>query len=160
MPEYFCNLDPNQLRLDSFERPELNKGTVDIVVGPDYYASHPTPRIVPSYVSPEPLSSSTSSPLPTSTSFTTTQTQPTRPPEPMRILFLIDVSREAVECGLVKAACQAIQGVLYGGELDDGTRMESCVSVGISIGIVTYDTTVHFYDISVRLKFIESRCDV
>lgn len=67
----------------------------------------------------------------------------------MRILFVIDVSREAVECGMVRAACQAIQGVLYGGELEDGTRMEPCVPVGQLIGIVTYDTSIHFYDISV-----------
>ena len=189
MPDYFCSLDQNQLRLDHLQRPELMKGTVDFVVGPEYYAPYPTPRIVPSYVSPEPLPTSTPtspsflstskspsflSSAPTSPSFlsvsntaasflsTSTSTfssapvapQAGRVPEPMRILFVIDVSREAISCGLVRAACQAIQGVLYGGELDDGTRMEPCVPVGQSIGIVTYDTSIHFYDLSVCMPML------
>ncbi|EJC98563.1 uncharacterized protein FOMMEDRAFT_113703 [Fomitiporia mediterranea MF3/22] len=131
-PEYFCGLDANQMRLDHLQRPELNKGTVDFVVGAEYFAAHPPPRIMPSYTTPEvpPRSDST------------------RIPEPMRMLFTIDVSQEAVRNGMVHAACQAIRGVLYGGEMDDGTRMEPCVPDKCLVGILTFDTSLHFYDLS------------
>ncbi|KAL5536166.1 SFB3 [Sanghuangporus sanghuang] len=132
LPEYFCNLDANQMRLDHLQRPELNKGTIDFAVGPEYYAPQPTPRIVPSFWSPE------ASPAPNSS----------RTPEPMRVLFAIDVSREAVQNGMVRAACQAIIGVLYGSETDDGTRLEPCFPAECLAGVVTFDTTVHFYDLS------------
>ncbi|KAL5508758.1 hypothetical protein ACEPAG_4737 [Sanghuangporus baumii] len=132
LPEYFCNLDANQMRLDHLQRPELNKGTIDFAVGPEYYAPHPAPRIVPSFWSPEaPLAPDSS-----------------RTPEPMRILFAIDVSREAVQNGMVRAACQAIIGVLYGGETDDGTRLEPCFPGNCLAGVITFDTTIHFYDLS------------
>ncbi|THH09228.1 hypothetical protein EW145_g2180 [Phellinidium pouzarii] len=132
LPEYFCNLDSNQMRLDQLQRPELTKGTVDFVVSSEYFAPHAPPRLVPSYYSPEPQ------PEPTSR----------RVPEPIRIMFAIDVSREAVQCGLVRAACEAIIGVLYGREMDDGVRMEPCFPTQCKVGIMTFDTTVHFYDVS------------
>lgn len=121
------------MRLDHLQRPELNKGTVDFIVGAEYNAPHPQPRIVPSYATPEPPPTAGSS----------------RAPEPMRILFAVDVSREAINSGMVRAACQAIRGVLYGGEMDDGMRMEPCVPVRCTVGILTFDTSIHFYDLSV-----------
>ena len=123
------------MRMDHQQRLELNKGTVDFAVGPEYFALHPPPRISPSYYSPEPP------PHPSSA----------RSPEPMRILFVIDVSREAVQIGMVRAACEAIRGTLYGGEMSNGTRMEACIPSRCTVGIVTFDTSVHFYDLSVRL---------
>lgn len=67
----------------------------------------------------------------------------------MRILFAIDVSREAIQCGLTAAACESIVGVLYGSETSDGMRMEPCFPANCPVGIMTYDDTVHFYDLSV-----------
>ena len=133
--EYFSNLDANQLRLDHLQRPELNKGTIDFVVSSakEYHAPPAAPRIVPSFYTPEPPLSPSS----------------LRPPEPMRILFAIDVSREAVQCGLTAAACEAIVGALYGAETSDGKRMDPCFPAKCKIGIITFDDTVHFYDLSV-----------
>ncbi|KAH8116706.1 hypothetical protein DFH11DRAFT_1724673 [Phellopilus nigrolimitatus] len=132
LPEYFSNLDPNQMRLDHLQRPELNKGTVDFAVSADYFAPHAPPRIAPSYYTPEPPS----------------KPQSTRSPEPMRILFAIDVTRESVQCGMAHAACQAIKGVLFGGEMEDGGRMEPCFPERCKVGLLTFNTSVHFYDIS------------
>ncbi|KAI5121951.1 hypothetical protein M0805_002022 [Coniferiporia weirii] len=132
LPGYFCNLDANQMRLDHLQRPELVKGTVDFAVSSEYNAPHAPPRLVPSYYSPEPP------PDPNTR----------RTPEPMRVLFAVDVSREAVQCGLVHATCQAIKGVLFGGEAGNGARMEPCFPRQCKVGIMTFDTSVHFYDIS------------
>lgn len=123
------------MRLDHLQRPELNKGTIDFAVSSSYFAPHPPPRIVPSYYTPQPQPKSSSS----------------RTPEPMRILFAIDVSREAIQCGMVQAACQAIKGVLYGCDTDDGNRLEPCFPARCKIGIMTFDNAVHFYDLSVHI---------
>lgn len=132
--EYFCGLDANQVRLDYYERPELSKGTVDFEVTSAYFAVHPPPRINPSYYIPgEPTASSSS-----------------RQPSPLRVLFVIDVSADAIQCGFTKAACTAIKGVLFGGETDDGMRMEPCFPSCCRAGILTFSNAVHYYDVSVR----------
>ena len=130
--EYFCHLDGNLMRTDHQDRPELNKGTVDFSVPSAYYAEYPPPRIAPSYYDPVP-------PKPSSS----------RLPQPMRFLFVINVSSDAILSGLVQAACVAIKGVLFGGETPDGTRMDPCFPVGCRVAFMTYDNTLHYYDLSV-----------
>lgn len=132
LPEYFCPLDTNFLRADHQQRPELNKGTIDFVVPSSYYAEHPPPRIAPSYYDPIP-------PTPSSS----------RTPEPMRFLFVVNVSSDAITTGIAQAACMAIKAVLFGGETLDGARMDPCFPVGSKVAIMTYDSTLHFYDLSV-----------
>ena len=120
------------MRTDLHERPELNKGTVDFAVPSSYHAEQPPPRITPSYYDPDP-------PKPSSG----------RTPDPMRFLFVINVSSDAIATGLVQAACMAIKSVLFGGETPDGTRLEPCFPTGCTVGIITYDSALHFYDLSV-----------
>lgn len=140
VPEYFSNLDANQMRMDQLQRPELTKGTVDFALPASstaYDAPHPPPRLVPSTYSPLPP------PLPTSR----------RKPEPMHVLFVFDVSIQAQQSGLLKAACDAVRGVLYGGEVEGVGRVEPCFPASCSVGIITYDNAVHFYDLSVCLVY-------
>lgn len=140
VPEYFSNLDANQMRMDQLQRPELSKGTVDFALpssSTSYDAPHPPPRLIPSTYSPLPP------PLPTSR----------RKPEPMHVLFVFDVSIQAQQSGLLKAACDAVRGVLYGGEVEGVGRVEPCFPASCSVGIITYDNAVHFYDLSVCLVY-------
>lgn len=140
VPEYFSNLDANQMRMDQLQRPELTKGTVDFALSTSstaYDAPHPPPRLVPSTYSPLPP------PLPTSR----------RKPEPMHVLLVFDVSIQAQQSGLLKAACDAVRGVLYGGEVVGVGRVEPSFPASCSVGIITYDTAVHFYDLSVCLVY-------
>lgn len=71
----------------------------------------------------------------------------------MRVLFAIDVSANAILSGLTAAACEAITGALYGVEASDGTRMEPCFPEKCRVGFVTYDESVHYYDLSVCLSY-------
>ena len=135
-PEYFSNLDGNQMRLDQLQRPELRKGTVDFVLPSSntaYNAPHPPPRLVPSTYSPEPPPSPSTR----------------RTPEFMHFLFALDVSSQSQQSGFLKAACDSLRAVLYGGEVDGIGRVEPCFPISCKIGFITYDDTVHFHDLSV-----------
>lgn len=130
-PDYFCNLDASLRRLDHEQRPELNKGTVDFAVGENYWAPHPPPRLSPSYYTVEP---------PPTTS--------NRKPQPMAYLFALDVSQEAVQSGFLRAACASLRSLLYGGIGADGSEIQPCFPTESVLGIITYDETLHFYDLS------------
>lgn len=57
-----------------------------------------------------------------------------------RYLFLLDISVEAVQSGSLAAACRGIQA-----SLDELSQYGA-----LKVGIMTYDKTIHFYDLSGR----------
>ena len=136
LPEYFCNLDANLMRLDHLQRPELNKGTVDFTVPEKYWAPHPLPRIIPSFYTPEPP-----------------PTSPSRSPRPMKFLVILDVTFDAIRLGFTKAACFALNAALYGGVTETGEALPPCFPQGSMIAIMTFDETIHFHDLSVWLSY-------
>ncbi|CCL98759.1 uncharacterized protein FIBRA_00764 [Fibroporia radiculosa] len=136
-PEYFCNLDANLTRLDHLQRPELNKGTVDFVVPEEYWAPHSPLRMEPLFQSVMPL-----------------PTSGRRQPQPMNYIFAFDVSLEAVQSGFTHSACSSLLDLLYS-QSESGTeghQGDSCLPAESKICIVTFDRTLHFYDLSVRLN--------
>ena len=136
-PDYYCGLDANLSRLDQLQRPELTKGTVDFSVSKEYWALHPPPRISPLYQPILPLASSSTH----------------RIPQPMDYVFLIEVSRNCVDSGFTRIACEAITRILYGSSGDEGgveEQVEGCFPAKSRISIITFDNTIHFYDFSVR----------
>lgn len=146
--EYFSHLDPSGLRLDTPNRPELTRGTVDFAVhAPAYRASEPPPRISMTASSPSnPISTSTSA-TPTATSFfgiSSTQAAPSgREPKPTDYVFAFDLSLDGVQSGFVRSAVEAVLDVLYG--------PEACFPAhsGSRAAFVTYDSSVQFYDLQV-----------
>lgn len=132
--EYFSNLDANMLRLDHAERTELNRGTVEFTVSEEYWARHPPAKINPSYFS--------------------VGTPPSGPkkPLPMNYIFAFDVSSDAIETGFVKTSCDALKTVLFGGNNFDGQHLDTCFPAGSQLTILTYDRTLHFYDLKVRVR--------
>lgn len=66
-------------------------------------------------------------------------------PEPMRYIFAIDVSADAVNRSLPHLAAQAIRKALYG---SDGLPQ------GCKIAIMTFDRTLHFYNLSVGINIL------
>ncbi|OAG44255.1 hypothetical protein AYO21_01251 [Fonsecaea monophora] len=75
----------------------------------------------------------------------------TKEPVPMRWLFMIDITQEAINKGFVNAVCQGILDSIYGreGEMSSG---EDTLSIGLPagarVGIVTYDKEVQFYNLT------------
>ncbi|TFK46815.1 hypothetical protein OE88DRAFT_1811622 [Heliocybe sulcata] len=123
--EYFSNLDANGLRLDHLNRPELTKGTVDFIVPEEYWARNPPMRLVPSYHSIEPQSAPGS----------------TREPHPMKTVFAFDVSADAVQSGFLESACRITKMALY----------EEPGRISGPVAIVTFNTALHFYNLSPNL---------
>lgn len=78
-------------------------------------------------------------------------------PVGLQTLFLIDVSRESVHRGFLKGVCEGIAEALYGEDgTADGTEGDEAkarkIPVGSKVGIVTFDTEVHFYNLTVSDK--------
>ena len=131
-PEYYCALDGNLMRLDHEQRPELSKGTVDFAVPKEYWATNPPPGLTWSYHSVEPHASGF------------------REPKPIKFVFALDVSSEGIRSGLVQAACYSIRTILFGDTSVNGSPIEPCFPPEGLVSILTFDNTIHFYDLSVR----------
>ena len=133
-------------RVDLDSRPELSLGTVDFSVPKEYYASQPSsmPSLLsPAFNSPAALSSNT---LGATASTSSPTSEGLREPAPMSYIFAIDVSWNAVKSGLVREITQGIKQALYGSEGDEALFG---LPEGSKVGIVTFDRTIHYYNLSV-----------
>ena len=66
----------------------------------------------------------------------------TRHPASLRVLFAIDVSFSAVNSGVLESFCQVLSNTLFSDET---------FPKGTQVGIITFDTAVHFYNLSVSV---------
>lgn len=66
-----------------------------------------------------------------------------RRPEPLRTLFLIDVSVSAADENVLNDVCSAIFDSVYGDALDNTPEITKLIS------LMTFDSALHFYDLSV-----------
>lgn len=130
--EYFCNLDGKSMRLDHLQRPELNQGTFDFSVPKEYWAANPPETLISPFYSVEPRHSGPKAPM------------------PINYVFLFDVSHEAVRSGFLGVACACVRTMLFGGTLHDGSPVDPCFPPESSLAILTFDQTIHFYDLLVR----------
>jgi protein transport protein SEC24 len=119
------------MRLDYLQRPELTKGTVDFAVPKEYWAVNPPQGLNLPYSTIEPRA-----------------TGP-RQPQPLKYIFALDISREAIDSGLLSAACNSIRTLLYGKSYEDGTVVEPDFPVDATVAIITFDNSIHFYNLSV-----------
>ncbi|KAI9308966.1 Sec23/Sec24 trunk domain-containing protein [Cunninghamella echinulata] len=67
----------------------------------------------------------------------------TRQPTPLHIMFAIDVSWSAIQSGMLSTFCEALKKTLYQAKSLDSN---------VKIAIVTYDTTIHFYNLKATLE--------
>ncbi|KAG8982522.1 COPII coat Sec23p-Sfb3p heterodimer component [Tulasnella sp. JGI-2019a] len=137
---FFSPLDRMGRRTDNSQRPELNQGTVDFVVTsePKYHATQPLPQLLPSFV-----------PAP-GTPMKSVQEPDTRPPAPMRALFLIDASSMAASSGTLRSICECIRHALYGPPPNEVSAPVSTpvVNPSTQIGFMTFDSTLHYWTLS------------
>lgn len=68
-----------------------------------------------------------------------------RPPTPASFVFLIDVSWNAIQSGMLQVATQTIKEMLDLFPMQDDQACSPC-----RVAIVTYDRSVHFYNLNVR----------
>lgn len=66
-------------------------------------------------------------------------------PHPIRYLFAIDVSSTAVQSGMLASVCQSLNDILYGDHAGNG------LPEGAKIGLVTFDRSIHFYNLKATL---------
>lgn len=148
-PEYYCHLDMHGRRLDQATRPELCCGSVDFAVPAEYWVQ-PTN---------EEVGHAAAEPKPSSTKHATTPAlipqALARKPEPMKYVFAIDVSWAAGRSGMLKEVIAGLKEVFYGHEeAEDGATGEESPSAlpcrlpaGAKVAIITFDRTVHFYNL-------------
>ncbi|GAA5991303.1 hypothetical protein JCM11641_002817 [Rhodosporidiobolus odoratus] len=132
-PEYFCNLDMSQRRMDLDQRPELRLGSIDFVVNRDYWVQDAPPPTTPG-IRPQP-----------------------REPKPLHYIFAIDVSWSSVRCGLVSELTRALRELLFPSakvDVEDGedSAIKGGLPAGAKIAIVTFDRTVQFYNLKPGLE--------
>jgi protein transport protein SEC24 len=76
-------------------------------------------------------------------------------PVPLRWLFLVDVTEEAVNKGFLDGFCEGIMNALYGGSSDsedsENGEADKRIPKGVRVGIVTFDKQMHFYNLSASL---------
>lgn len=77
----------------------------------------------------------------------------TKEPVPLRWLFLIDITQEAINRGFLGSVCEGILDALYsnekeGSDGEDATKLPA----GTKIGIVTYDKEIQFYNLTPGLE--------
>lgn len=121
-PEYFAPTDPSGVRVDRASRPELTLGTCEFLVPKEYWSTEPVP---------------------------------------MRYLFVIDTTAEACTRGFLQGTCDGILAALYGDDLDVEESEEkedeapspqpSKLPPGSKVGFVTFDRSIHFYNVSSTL---------
>jgi protein transport protein SEC24 len=73
-------------------------------------------------------------------------TSPTRKPEPLNYVFALDMTAESVESGFLASSCNALLSILFE---DTAEGVQSCIASGSRIAIITFDGTLHFYNLSV-----------
>lgn len=66
-----------------------------------------------------------------------------RPPQPPVFMFVIDVSYTAVKTGMLEVVVSSIREAIQSGQIPGGQRVQ--------IGIITFDTALHFYNLSSNL---------
>jgi len=66
-------------------------------------------------------------------------------PKPPALIFLIDVSYNNIKSGMVHLLCGEMKNILKLLPKDEGAEKSN-----MRVGFVTYNNTVHFYNIKVR----------
>ncbi|KAI8339059.1 hypothetical protein BC941DRAFT_350091 [Chlamydoabsidia padenii] len=66
----------------------------------------------------------------------------TREPSSLHIVFAIDVTWSAIQSGMLLAFCETLKAVLY---------QDNILDPQTKIAIITYDTSVHFYNLKASL---------
>jgi protein transport protein SEC24 len=103
--EYFAHLDHTGRRTDTYARPELFRGSYEVVATKEYCKNGIIPK-------------------------------------PPVFIFMLDVSYNAIRTGVVTLFCQQIKHMLKDLPKDPGMEESA-----IEVGFVTYDQTLHFYNL-------------
>ena len=73
-----------------------------------------------------------------------------RAPQPAVFMFVIDVSFQAVKTGMTQVAVSAIRSAIQG--INSGESIMVNGESRTQVGIITFDSTVHFYNLNPNVK--------
>ncbi|KAL5601416.1 hypothetical protein BROUX41_002597 [Berkeleyomyces rouxiae] len=77
----------------------------------------------------------------------------TKEPVGLRWLFVIDVTQDAVNKGVLETFCEGILAALYSTDAAaDGDSQPRSVPEGVKVGFMTFDRDIHFYNCSPTLE--------
>lgn len=165
-PFYFSHLDMSQRRMDLDERPELRFGSVDFLVGKDYWVQDSPATAAARSSGGGALSAMSALAASTTSSSSSAPNRPSpREPVPLNYIFAIDVSWTSARCGLVKEVVNGLRELLYpkakangdansaanGAGEGEGEDLPCGLPAGSKIGILTFDKTVQFFNLKVRV---------
>ncbi|EXJ62307.1 hypothetical protein A1O7_02741 [Cladophialophora yegresii CBS 114405] len=86
--------------------------------------------------------------------FTVPKEYQTKEPVPMRWLFMIDITQEAINRGFLESVCKGVLDTLYEGdgeEIPEGDTETRRLPAGARVAIVTYDKEIQFYNLTAGL---------
>ncbi|CAZ85498.1 unnamed protein product [Tuber melanosporum] len=133
--EYYAPVDISGARVDRNQRPELMRGTVEFVVPKEYWAKKDGEGA---------------------------GGEEGKGGSPMRWIFLVDVSENAINRGVLESVVGGIREALYGSsayedapeghEFEDGKEgKRRRLPKGCKIGVCTFDKDVQFYNLNPNL---------
>ncbi len=151
--------------MDIGNRPELRFGTVDFAAPPAYWAESPSSLLDRGLSHTGDLLASLNDAVVATTGHIPTEKeksqrqkekqreeQQLRRPQLIGRVFAIDVSWAAGKAGIIAQVCKSIKTVLYG-ETAGGDGQASHPTPAGRVAILTYDRSLHFYDLAVGLHF-------
>ena len=149
-PEYFSHLDTSGRRLDLDNRLELQRGSIDFAVPKEYWVQLPSSTPSLSALSAHPPSTPSLQSKGDPLAKPQVQSVPgSRTPEPLCYVFAIDVSWTAAQSGMIREVAGGIRDILYGAENENGERLGGSLPPGARVGLITFDRTVHYYNLQV-----------
>jgi protein transport protein SEC24 len=147
--------------MDIGSRPELRFGTVDFAVPPAYWAENPTSFLERGLSHTGDLLASLNDAVVATTGHIPTEKEKTqrqrekqredqqlRRPQSIGRVFAVDVSWSAGKTGIISEVCKSIKTMLYGDTPVSQGQTSQPPPTG-RVAIMTYDRSLHFYDLSV-----------
>jgi len=68
----------------------------------------------------------------------------------MNYIFAFDTSSEAIISEFLQSSCENLKSILFGSADAEGDQLPPALSALSRVAILSFDTTLHFYDLSVR----------
>ncbi len=70
----------------------------------------------------------------------------------MHTMIVIDVCSASANTGVLRAICESVREAFFGGAPNDSTASPARFDPNMKVALMTFDDTLHFYDLSVSTR--------